>query len=144
MRPQAPYQLPLAYIFKWSRSLTSPVSEAGLSVPPKPPTSLTADDRHVGVADAPVNICEKKKGWSSRNGPRPHGSKETRAGRRPFRERKLALSRLLMRSRGGIQYVEHTEGHGEKLFEAVCELGLEGIVSKRLTSVYRSGRSRTW
>src|SRR5262249_3130257 len=73
MRPQAPYQLPLAYIFKWSRSLTSPVSEAGLSVPPKPPTSLTADDRHVGVAGAPVNICEKKKGWSSRNGPQPHG-----------------------------------------------------------------------
>jgi hypothetical protein len=25
------------------------------------------------VADAPVNICEKKKGWSSRNGPRSHG-----------------------------------------------------------------------
>ena len=32
----------------------------------------------------------------------------------------------------------------EKLFEAVCDLGLEGIVSKRLTSVYRSGPSRTW
>jgi ATP-dependent DNA ligase len=26
----------------------------------------------------------------------------------------------------------------------VCDLGLEGIVSKRLTSVYRSGPSRTW
>ena len=64
--------------------------------------------------------------------------------RRPLRERKLALSKLLMRSRGGIQYVEHTEGHGEKLFEAVCDLGLEGIVSKRLTSVYRSGPSKTW
>jgi len=45
----------------------------------------------------------------------------------------LALSKLLLRSRGGIQYVEHSEGHGEKLFEAVCDLGLEGIVSKRLT-----------
>jgi ATP-dependent DNA ligase len=44
----------------------------------------------------------------------------------------LALSKLLLRSRGGIQYVEHSEGHGEKLFEAVCDLGLEGIVSKRL------------
>jgi bifunctional non-homologous end joining protein LigD len=64
--------------------------------------------------------------------------------RQPFRERKLGLSKLLIRSRGGIQYVEHTEGHGEKLFEAVCDLGLEGIVSKRLTSVYRSGPSRTW
>jgi len=64
--------------------------------------------------------------------------------RRPFRERKLALAKLLIRSRGGIQYVEHTEGHGEKLFEAVCDLGLEGIVSKRLSSVYKSGTSRTW
>jgi bifunctional non-homologous end joining protein LigD len=62
--------------------------------------------------------------------------------RQPFRERKLALSKI--RSRDGIQYVEHSEGHGEKLFEAVCDLGLEGIVSKRLTSVYRSGPSRTW
>jgi bifunctional non-homologous end joining protein LigD len=64
--------------------------------------------------------------------------------RQPLRERKLALSKLLFRSRGGIQYVEHSEGHSEKLFEAVCDLGLEGIVSKRLTSVYRSGPSRTW
>ena len=64
--------------------------------------------------------------------------------RRPFRDRKLALGKLLIRSRGGIQYVEHTGGHGEKLFEAVCDLGLEGIVSKRLTAVYRSGPSKTW
>jgi bifunctional non-homologous end joining protein LigD len=63
--------------------------------------------------------------------------------RKPFIERKAA-GKLLFRSRDGIQYVEHTEGHGEKLFEAVCDLGLEGIVSKRLTSVYRSGPSRTW
>jgi ATP-dependent DNA ligase len=56
--------------------------------------------------------------------------------RQPLRERKLALSKLLIRSRGGIQYVEHTEGYGAKLF--VCDLGLEGIVSNRLTSVYRS------
>ena len=64
--------------------------------------------------------------------------------RQPLRERKFMLSKLLMRSRDGIQYVEHTQGHGEKLFEAVCDLGLEGIVSKRLTSVYRSGPSKTW
>ena len=46
MRPEASYQLPLAYIFNKCRSLTSPFSEAGLH-PPKPPTSLIADDRHV-------------------------------------------------------------------------------------------------
>ena len=35
-------------------------------------------------------------------------------------ERKAALGKLLIRSRGGIQYIEHAEGHGDKLFEAVC------------------------
>jgi bifunctional non-homologous end joining protein LigD len=63
--------------------------------------------------------------------------------REPYVERKAALRKILRHGRG-IQYVEHSEGHGEKLFEAVCDLGLEGIVSKRLTSVYRSGPSRTW
>ena len=64
--------------------------------------------------------------------------------RQPLRERKLALGKLLLRSRDGIQYVEHAEGHGDRMFEAVCKLGLEGIVSKKLTSVYRSGPSRAW
>ncbi len=64
--------------------------------------------------------------------------------RRPFKERKAALGKLLFRSRGGIQYVEHAEGHGERLFEAVCKLGLEGIVSKKLDAPYRSGKSKAW
>jgi hypothetical protein len=38
--------------------------------------------------------------------------------RRPFVERKVALAKLLLRSRGGIQYVEHAEGHGYKMFTA--------------------------
>jgi len=44
----------------------------------------------------------------------------------------------------GIQYVEHAEGHGERLFDAVCKLSLEGIVSKRLDAPYRSGPSKNW
>jgi bifunctional non-homologous end joining protein LigD len=43
-----------------------------------------------------------------------------------------------------IQYVEHAEGHGDKLFAASCNLGLEGIVSKKLDAPYRSGPSKTW
>src|SRR3974390_69662 len=64
--------------------------------------------------------------------------------RRPLIERKSALGKLLIRSRGGIQYVEHAEGHGDKLFEAVCKLGLEGTVSKKLNAPYRSGPSKSW
>ncbi len=64
--------------------------------------------------------------------------------RQPLLERKTALKWVLRKAREGIQYVEHAEGHGDKLFAAVCKLGLEGIVSKKLTSVYRSGPSRAW
>jgi hypothetical protein len=35
--------------------------------------------------------------------------------------------------------LEHAEGHGGKMFAAVCHLGLEGIVSKKLNAPYRSG-----
>ena len=64
--------------------------------------------------------------------------------RRPLIERKKALQWALRKARDGIQYVEHTEGDGAKMFAAVCKLGLEGIVWKRLTSVYKSGPSKAW
>jgi bifunctional non-homologous end joining protein LigD len=50
----------------------------------------------------------------------------------------------LKRTKGDIQYVEHTEGDGAEMFAAVCELGLEGIVSKKINSPYRSGPSKSW
>jgi bifunctional non-homologous end joining protein LigD len=62
----------------------------------------------------------------------------------PFAKRKAALRKLLKADRGGIQYVEHTGGHGDKLFAAVCQLGLEGIVSKKLDAPYKSGPSKVW
>jgi DNA ligase D-like protein (predicted ligase) len=42
-----------------------------------------------------------------------------------------------------IQYSEHLE-EGRSLFEAADRMGLEGIVSKRATSRYRSGASTAW
>jgi bifunctional non-homologous end joining protein LigD len=38
----------------------------------------------------------------------------------------------------------HTEEDGGVVFRHACKLGLEGIVSKRLTAPYRSGPSRDW
>jgi ATP-dependent DNA ligase len=43
-----------------------------------------------------------------------------------------------------IQYVEHTEGDGGEIFKAVCKLGLEGIVSKKVDAPYKSGPSKVW
>src|SRR5262245_63226884 len=36
------------------------------------------------------------------------------------------------------------QGDGETVFRHACKLGLEGIVSKRKNSPYRSGRSPDW
>jgi bifunctional non-homologous end joining protein LigD len=63
--------------------------------------------------------------------------------RRPYVERKAALRKILRHGRG-IQYVEHAEGHGDKLFAAACKLGLKGIVSKKLDAPYKSGPSKVW
>jgi ATP-dependent DNA ligase len=64
--------------------------------------------------------------------------------RKAFAERKAALRKLLKHEPDGIQYVEHIEGNGDAMFEAVCKLGLEGIVSKKLYAPYRSGPSKSW
>jgi hypothetical protein len=38
----------------------------------------------------------------------------------------------------------HVKAEGALVFVKACEMGLEGIVSKRAGSLYRSGTSRTW
>jgi bifunctional non-homologous end joining protein LigD len=38
----------------------------------------------------------------------------------------------------------HTADDGVTIFQQACKLGLEVIVSKRLSSPYRSGPSRDW
>ncbi|HEX6993464.1 MAG TPA: DNA ligase D [Gammaproteobacteria bacterium] len=58
--------------------------------------------------------------------------------------KELLGSRGLLSHRGPIRYVQHFEGKGEALFDEVCQLGLEGIMSKRRDSAYRSGRSTDW
>jgi ATP-dependent DNA ligase len=43
-----------------------------------------------------------------------------------------------------VRFNEHIEGEGPTVFAHACKLGLEGIVSKRKDSAYRSGRSPDW
>jgi bifunctional non-homologous end joining protein LigD len=44
----------------------------------------------------------------------------------------------------GMRYSEHLKGDGREIFEHVCRMGLEGIVSKRRDSPYISGRAKCW
>jgi ATP-dependent DNA ligase len=64
--------------------------------------------------------------------------------REPLEVRKAALARLLRKAAPGLQLNEHIEEPGDVVFRHACKLGLEGIVSKRLGSRYRSGRSPDW
>ena len=51
----------------------------------------------------------------------------------PLIERKRRLAKLIGRSkRRAIQFVEHLVGDGPTVFDHVCRMGLEGIVSKRV------------
>jgi bifunctional non-homologous end joining protein LigD len=64
--------------------------------------------------------------------------------REPIERRKAALARLMRRAKTGLVLNEHIDEPGDVVFRHACKLGLEGVVSKRLGSPYRSGRSRHW
>jgi bifunctional non-homologous end joining protein LigD len=65
-------------------------------------------------------------------------------GRSSIEYRKRKLAKLVRRPQLGIVLNEHYEGDGEIIFKHACKLGCEGIVSKRLSSLYRAGRSQHW
>jgi hypothetical protein len=68
------------------------------------------------------------------------GSTSTRPGNGedlrplPLVERKAKLARLLARPLVGIVCNDHTAEDGPTVFRIACKMGLEGIVSKRLTA----------
>ena len=62
----------------------------------------------------------------------------------PLGDRKKRLARLLGRRRVGIVLSAHTAEDGATVFQQACRMGLEGVVSKRLSAPYRSGPSRDW
>jgi ATP dependent DNA ligase domain len=62
----------------------------------------------------------------------------------PIESRKRMLSKLVRGPHPGVVCNEHYEGDGEIVFQHACKLGCEGIVSKRLGSMYCRGRSPHW
>jgi bifunctional non-homologous end joining protein LigD len=64
--------------------------------------------------------------------------------REPLERRKATLATMLSRAAPGLRLNDHIDDHdGAIVFEHACRLGLEGIVSKRKGSQYRSGARRT-
>jgi bifunctional non-homologous end joining protein LigD len=62
----------------------------------------------------------------------------------PIEVRKATLASLLRGGSPGVRFNQHIEQPGDIVFKHACALGCEGIVSKRLGSRYRSGRSKDW
>jgi ATP-dependent DNA ligase len=64
--------------------------------------------------------------------------------REPLEVRKATLASVLAKTSAGLRLNEHIEIDGPTVFAHACKLGLEGIVSKRKDSAYRSGRCADW
>jgi ATP-dependent DNA ligase len=62
----------------------------------------------------------------------------------PLVERKARLWDLVKPADRIIQFSQHVEGSGADFFAAVDKMGLEGMVSKRRESLYRSGKTEAW
>jgi bifunctional non-homologous end joining protein LigD len=58
-------------------------------------------------------------------------------------DRRAELERVV-RDAVAILFSEPIAAEGALVFEKACEMGLEGIISKRVGSIYWSGRARNW
>ena len=59
-------------------------------------------------------------------------------------ERKERLEALLADAQPPIHVADHVIGAGEKLYDAMCRAGQEGIISKKIDASYRHARSKGW
>ena len=62
----------------------------------------------------------------------------------PLLERKALLGKLVGDNPDKIRMSEHLSGNGEDVFHHACELHTEGIVSKKASAAYTSGRGSAW
>jgi len=64
----------------------------------------------------------------------------------PLIDRKRKLARLLgaATKTARVRYSDHSPRHGDVFYEYACKFGLEGVVSKRAASPYRSARTHDW
>lgn len=59
-------------------------------------------------------------------------------------ERKSILENLMIDAPGNLYYSKHIEGRGKELFESACEFDLEGIIGKKINSLYSGTRNGDW
>ena len=63
----------------------------------------------------------------------------------PLEERKRALREVLDEAgQARLRYLDHVVGQGARVFQAACDSGAEGIVSKRRGARYHARRDTSW
>lgn len=62
----------------------------------------------------------------------------------PLSVRKEELRTLLAGEGPPLRLCDHIEGSGDVFFQEACRHGLEGIIAKRASAPYRSGRGKDW
>ncbi|HZC42548.1 MAG TPA: DNA ligase D, partial [Acidobacteriaceae bacterium] len=67
----------------------------------------------------------------------------------PLEQRKEILEKILAPvsandNQALLRYSEHIGTRGDEVFDKACQLGAEGIVSKKISAPYASGRSGSW
>jgi bifunctional non-homologous end joining protein LigD len=70
------------------------------------------------------------------------GAKDVR--KLPFTERRARLEKVLAKAKSPIRLSPTLEGHGPDVLAAFADKGFEGVVSKKASSTYVSGRGRAW
>lgn len=70
------------------------------------------------------------------------GAKDLRKA--PLSDRKHRLDKVLAKAKAPIRVSPYFEGNGPDVLDALREQGLEGVVSKKASSTYSSGRSNAW
>lgn len=59
-------------------------------------------------------------------------------------ERKEKLEALLENAPASLYYSRHVIGNGKASFDAACKAGMEGIIGKKIDSLYRGNRGGDW
>ncbi len=70
------------------------------------------------------------------------GAKDLR--KLPFTERRARLEKVLLRAKAPIRLSPVIKGDGPDVLAAFADKGFEGVISKKATSTYVSGRGKAW
>ena len=62
----------------------------------------------------------------------------------PLIERKQRLHPLFAQAVPGLHFTDHVVGNGAGVLKHACEMGLEGVISKRLEQPYMPGNRGLW